>query len=105
MNTPPGIPFESLNEQPTVVDGQRHREVLSATRGVLVRPDATRALASRRPSLHACCITCGATASDWRHLLGVGAVVVACPTEAQSALLTYPGACGKCGASKLLVNS
>jgi hypothetical protein len=57
-----------------------------------------------RPSLHARCTTCGATASDWRHLLGVGASVAASSGVSHGMVLTYPGACGKCGASKLLVD-
>jgi hypothetical protein len=59
---------------------------------------------SGRSNLNARCATCGAVASDWRHLLGVGASITACSVETQGALLTYPGGCGRCGASKLLVD-
>jgi hypothetical protein len=57
-----------------------------------------------RPGLHARCVACGATASDWRRLLGVGASVVPSPSDVHGVLLTYPRACGKCGASELLVD-
>ena len=97
---PSSTSFESLREEPTVVEGQRRRD---ARAGLLDHGGAA-GPTDCRPSLHARCVTCGATASDWRHLLGVGASAVACTADSRSMLLTYPGACGKCGASVLLVD-
>jgi hypothetical protein len=53
--------------------------------------------------LHGRCVTCGASAYDWRRLVGVGARVAARSVNPASVLLTYPGACGNCGASELVV--
>jgi hypothetical protein len=60
---------------------------------------------NERPTgLHARCVTCGAIASDWRQLLGLGASVAAPSADSHGVLLTFPGACARCGASKLLVD-
>jgi hypothetical protein len=75
---------------------------MTARRNGPARSGSTEQSTSRR-GLHARCVACGATASDWRHLLGVGASVVPSSADAESVLLTYPRACGKCGASELLV--
>jgi hypothetical protein len=53
--------------------------------------------------LYGHCATCGEIAHDWRQLLGVGARFNASTTDAQSARLTYPGACGCCGGSELVI--
>jgi hypothetical protein len=90
MNPHGTTSFESLNE-PIVVDGRRRLEARTGP-------------ATNRTELHASCVTCGATASDWRHLLGVGASVAARSADSQGMVLTYPGACGRCGASELVVD-
>jgi hypothetical protein len=100
---PSSTSFESLREEPTVVEGQRRRDARVGLHGALDHCGAA-GQTDCRPSLHARCVTCGATASDWRHLLGVGASAVACSADSRSMLLTYPGACGRCGASTLLVD-
>jgi hypothetical protein len=76
------------------------------TRGqyALLRRDAT-GRTGRRPNLYGHCLTCGATVSDWRRLLGVGARIVPCHAEPASAVLVYPGACNDCGASELLLTT
>jgi len=68
----------------------------------LVRCDAT-GRNDGKSSLHGRCAACGATAYDWRRLVGVGARVAACSANPGSVLLTYPGACGNCGGSELVV--
>jgi len=100
---PSSTTFESMHEQPTVVEGQRRREA-RASLGSALDHGGVAEQTDCRPSLHARCVTCGAIACDWRHLLGVGASAVACAADSRSMLLTYPGACGKCGASVLLVD-
>jgi hypothetical protein len=61
-------------------------------------------LAGGRPALRARCTICGATASDWRHLLGIGASARTRSPESPGLLLTYRSACSRCGASKLFVD-
>jgi len=68
----------------------------------LVRCDAT-GRNDGGSSLHSRCVACGATAYDWRRLVGVGARVAACTADPGSVWLTYPGACGNCGGSELVV--
>jgi hypothetical protein len=56
-----------------------------------------------RHSLYGHCVACGATAYDWRRLIGVGARLATCDADPATAVLTYPGACGDCGGSELAV--
>jgi hypothetical protein len=76
------------------------------TRGrlALLRCDAS-GRTGLRPNLYGHCLTCGATVSDWRRLLGVGARIAPCTAEPASAVLVYPGACNGCGASELLLTT
>jgi hypothetical protein len=73
--------------------------------GTFALPGATAGQTSARPGLHARCARCGTAASDWRHLLGIGASVAVGTADSQGMLLTYPGACGRCGAPTLLVET
>ena len=98
-----GPGFELLAELSTL-EQQTPRETLLWPRTAVVCRDVHEPPVGG-PSLHARCVSCGAATSDWRHLLGVGARVVASAAGAQSALLTYPGACSRCGGSKLLVDA
>jgi hypothetical protein len=83
--------FESPGKQPFLA---------KRCTGMLTRD--THEHANRGAGLRARCTTCRASASDWRHLLGVGASVV---VNSLGMFLTYPGAWAKCGASQLLVES
>jgi len=56
-----------------------------------------------RSSLRAACVSCGATAYDWRKLLGIGAKVAAGTADGGRVVVSYPGACGKCGAAGLVI--
>ncbi len=55
--------------------------------------------------IHARCVACGATASDWRRLLGVGARLADCAMDASRIILDYPGACAECGSREVLVSA
>jgi hypothetical protein len=58
---------------------------------------------SGRHGLYGHCVVCGATAYDWRALIGIGARLARYAADPATALLTHPGACGACGASELEV--
>jgi hypothetical protein len=75
---------------------------MTTRRCALVRCDAT-GRNDRTPSLYGHCVTCGAPAYDWRRLLGVGARVAGSTADPRSVSVTYPGACGECGGSELVV--
>ena len=73
-------------------------------RCALARCDATGSTDSRH-GLYGHCVSCGATVHDWRRLLGVGARIAACTADARAVQLTYPGACGDCGGSELVISA
>jgi hypothetical protein len=58
---------------------------------------------SQPPSLHAQCKSCGATCSEWRRWLGVGATITAVAGDASRMTITYTGACGTCGGDDIEV--
>jgi len=93
--------FASLScagERLTVI-GALHREDLQPKGATTV------GLHDGRSSLRAACVACGATAYDWRRLLGIGAKVVSGSADGGRIVVIYPGACGKCGASELVVSA
>jgi hypothetical protein len=76
---------------------------MTERRCAFARCDAT-GPTDRRHGLYGHCVTCGATVHDWRRLLGVGARIAACIADARAVQLTYPGACGGCGGSELVIS-
>jgi Fe-S cluster biogenesis protein NfuA len=87
------------SEEPTVVEGLRCREARATRASALAGRDAK---GEAGATLNGRCVTCGATAHDWRRLLGVATQTATWGTGTM--VLTYPGACSKCGASNLAVN-
>ena len=91
--TPPSL---KGNERPGVLDGRRPKDSPS--------PRASDR-AEVRPSLHAQCVACGAPAHDWRRLLGIGATIIATTPDAESVIVRHSAACGRCGATDLVVTA
>ncbi|HEX3346275.1 MAG TPA: hypothetical protein VHS09_16945 [Polyangiaceae bacterium] len=87
------------NDRPTVIDGLRRQDARVRRERVLTCDSA------RRPNLSAHCVRCGASACDWRRLLGIGArIVESAPTSAEI-VVRHPGACPRCGGSDLVVTA
>jgi hypothetical protein len=89
-------PLPSPDRQ-TLIEGLRHKDATFSRERVLACD------ALRRPNLTAHCVSCGANASDWRRLLGIGAQIVPATPPAGHMVLRHPHACSRCGGSDLIV--
>jgi hypothetical protein len=95
--------FDKRNDRPTVIDGLRRQDAHSRRERIFAF--GATGLADRGQDLYAHCVTCGALASDWRRLLGIGAQVVASTAGGKRVTLRHPGACQACCASDLVVTA
>jgi hypothetical protein len=87
--------------RPTRIEGLRNRG-FRADRPLRELVSAPRL--SQPPSLHAQCKSCGATCSEWRRWLGIGATIAAVPGDASRMIITYTGACRTCGGDDIEVS-